>query len=229
MTLKEGSEKRIMVIDNQLSKNLSILMSVNKITESELARALKLPYNTIKRLVSGFTTDPRISTLSSISNYFKISIDALLGTGDPTKISIKNHDDTHRSVPILSWEDISTPNFLEHSDFVNWEFWQPVALAPLDRLSETAFAIESRPSMQSRFPIGTFFIIDPKISPIDSDLVLVRFRNNDSVSLRDLIIDSPHWQLVSIVQNSPSINYNVDEHEIIGVVVLIILKTRKTQ
>ena len=118
--------------------------------------------------------------------------------------------------------------FLETIDFRNWELWQPIALASTDSLSDTAYALESRPSMQSRFPIGTVFIIDPKEKPIDGDLVLIRFKNNDSVSLRDLIIDSPHWQLLSIALNTPSINYDVKEHEIIGIVVLTILKTRKS-
>tara|TARA_Y100000588_G_scaffold390191_1_gene494933 strand:- start:3643 stop:4329 length:687 start_codon:yes stop_codon:yes gene_type:complete len=228
MSLKEVSEKRIMVIDNNLSRNLAILMERNQITESDLARALDLPYNTVKRLISGVTTDPRVSTLSLITQYFNVSLDALLSDGDPTKVSVRNNDRTPRSIPILSWEDISNRNFLEVLDLKNWEFWQPIALASTDNLSEIAYALESRPSMQSRFPIGTVFVIDPKEKPIDGDLVLIRFKDNDSVSLRDLIIDSPHWQLLSIAHNTPSINYDVKEHEIIGIVVLTILKARKS-
>ena len=230
MNLKEDNSADIMVIDNNLSKNLAVLMERNQITESELARALDLPYNTVKRLVSGFTTDPRVSTLSLITQYFNVSLDSLLG-GDAELITFskKNNDDAPRSVPIISWEDISNRNFLEILDLKNWECWQPIALSPTDNLSDKSYALESRPSMQSRFPIGTVFIIDPKEKPIDGDLVLIRFKNNDSVSLRDLIIDSPHWQLLSIAHNTPSINYDVKEHEIIGVVVLTILKARKSQ
>ena len=228
MSLKEGSEKRVTVIDNNLSRNLASLMKRNQVTESDLARALDLPYNTVKRLISGFTTDPRISTLSLITQYFNVSMDALLGGNDPTKVSVRSNDKAPRSVPILSWEDISNSDFLEILDFKNWESWQPIALASTDNLSDTAYALESRPSMQSRFPIGTIFVIDPEEKPIDGDLILIRFKENDSVSLRDLIIDSPHWQLLSIAQNTPSINYDVKTHEIIGIVVLTILKARKS-
>jgi len=226
--LKGGGEKRIMVIDNNLSRNLAVLMERHHVTESDLARALDLPYNTVKRLISGVTTDPRVSTLSLIAQYFNVNVDALLDDGYPTSGSVKNNDWAPRSVPILSWEDVSNRNFLEILDLKTWEFWQPIALAPTDNLSETAYALESRPSMQSRFPIGTVFVIDPKEKPIDGDLVLIRFKDDDSVSLRDLIIDSPHWQLLSITHNTPSINYNVKEHEIIGIVVLTILKARKS-
>lgn len=63
---------------DMFNENLSLLMNEYNITDSELARALKLPYNTIHRLVSGQTTDPRISTLKSIATYFNVSLDSLL-------------------------------------------------------------------------------------------------------------------------------------------------------
>ena len=226
--INEIDDKKITVLNNNLSKNIAILMERDQITESELARALGLPYNTVKRLISGFTADPRISTLSMIAQYFNITLDALFGEEDPTKITIRSNDKTPRSVPILSWDDVSNKDFIQILDFKNWEHWQPIALASTDTLSDSAYALESRPSMHSRFPVGTVFIIDPKEKPIDGDLVLIRFKNNESVSLRDLIIDSPHWQLLSIAQNTPSINYDVKEHKIIGVVVLTILNTRKS-
>lgn len=228
MNLKEADEKIMVLIDNNLSRNLAMLMKRDQVSESDLAKSLDLPYNTVKRLTSGFTTDPRVSTLSLIAQYFNITLDALLGESDPTRVSVRNNDRSPRAVPILSWENIANKMFFETVDFRNWEFWQPIALASTDSLSDTAYALESRPSMQSRFPLGTVFIIDPKEKPIDGDLVLIRFKNDNSVSLRDLIIDSPHWQLLSIAQNTPSINYDVKEHEIIGIVVLTILKARKS-
>lgn len=226
--INDIDDKKITVLNNNLSKNLAILMEKNQISESELARELDLPYNTVKRLISGFTTDPRISTLSMIAQYFNITLDALVDEEDPTKITIRSNDKTPRSVPILSWDDISNKNFIQLLDLKNWDHWQPIALASTDNLSDSAYALESRPSMHTRFPMGTVFIVDPEEKPIDGDLVLIRFKNNESVSLRDLIIDSPHWQLLSISQNTPSINYDVNEHKIIGVVVLTILKTRKS-
>lgn len=65
-------------LDENLSHSLSLLMKEHNISESELARALGLPYNTIHRLVSGHTTDPRLSTLKSIAAYFNVSLDFLV-------------------------------------------------------------------------------------------------------------------------------------------------------
>lgn len=66
--------------NKELSRNLSLLMKENNISESELARALNLPYNTIHRLISGYTTDPRISTLKLIASYFSVSLDNLFNS-----------------------------------------------------------------------------------------------------------------------------------------------------
>lgn len=63
--------------NKDLSHNLSLLMKGSNVSESDLARALNLPYNTIHRLISGYTTDPRISTLKSIAIYFNVSLDDL--------------------------------------------------------------------------------------------------------------------------------------------------------
>lgn len=63
--------------DKNLSNNLSSLMKENNISESDLARALNVPYNTIHRLITGHTTDPRVSTLKSIAAYFNVSLDCL--------------------------------------------------------------------------------------------------------------------------------------------------------
>ncbi|MFA6301665.1 MAG: helix-turn-helix transcriptional regulator [Legionella sp.] len=75
--------------NNDLSQNLSRLMKENNVSESELSRALGLPYNTIHRLISGDTTDPRISTLKSIAAYFNVSLDALF---NPNSLSYVNEN-----------------------------------------------------------------------------------------------------------------------------------------
>ncbi|MBA2650241.1 MAG: helix-turn-helix transcriptional regulator [Legionella sp.] len=53
-----------------LPTNLYNLPKIHQLSESELANHLQVPYNTIHRLISGITFDPRISTLRQIANYF---------------------------------------------------------------------------------------------------------------------------------------------------------------
>ena len=225
MTSSEKDGQIISLSTDNLSKNISILMERNGISEADLARSLNVPYNTIRRLVSGFTIDPRISTLKLIANHFNVSLDELTGEDDPS-FSKENH--SPYLVPVLNWQDISDPNFQDNFDASAWINWQPIALAPTGELSKRAYALETRRSMQPRFPEGTMLIVDPDTDPIDGDLVLIRIKENDAVSLRELIIDPPDWQLLPIIENSPHLLYDERIYEIIGIVVLTMMHTRRS-
>jgi len=61
-----------------LARNIVALMKKRRISDSDLAKAISLPYNTIKRITVGKTVDPKISTLLLIANFFDVSIDGLL-------------------------------------------------------------------------------------------------------------------------------------------------------
>ena len=80
--------------------------------------------------------------------------------------------------------------------------------------------------MQPRYPVGTTFIVSMETDPIDGDLVLVRFSQNNAISLRELVVDSPHWQLNPIISGSSRLLFDQSEHSIIGVVVLTLIQTR---
>lgn len=223
-TIKHNQQIRIN--PNHLSKNIEILLEKNKITEGELARILNIPYNTVNRLATGFTTDPRVSTLQLIADYFQISLDALMSEGDPTQEDKKKIKMPHL-VPLFTWDDISKSEFDIHMDKSNWTNWYPIILVNTENLSEHAYALESKRSMQPRFPVGTIFIVDPITTPIDGDLILVRMLENDAVSLRDLIIDPPNWQLSPIHGNTPVLLYNENIHCIIGIIVFTIMQSRR--
>ncbi len=207
-----------------LSANILGLMKKSSITESELAAALNIPYNTVKRLVTGVTTDPKLSTLQLIADYFKVGIDALLRNPDDTRgFGVKT---SPVSVPILSWETLNNPDFLDSLDFNQWTDWQPVALSLEDNISSNSYAIKSTKSMALRFPLGTVFIVEPNEKPIDGDLILIRLKDSGEVALKDLIIDPPAWHLQPILPNSDNIRFNEDLHEVIGVVILTIFNSR---
>ena len=66
--------------NQQLINNIRTLMKQHgEMTESKLAKEINLPQPTVNRLLSGAIADPKISTLTLIANFFKISIDWLLG------------------------------------------------------------------------------------------------------------------------------------------------------
>ena len=210
-------------IISTLSNNLIKLLKLSRTNEAELARKLNITYNTIHRLVSGTTSDPKLSTLNQIAKYFNVSLDMLLS--DQSKFHGLDGE-RPRFVPIFTWEAIKSNNFMRDFNYENWEKWLPIATNEKNIINDNCYALASTKSMQPRFPIGTTFIIKPDEPPIDGDLIIIKFKDDQSVSLRELIIDSPEWQLCPISPGSKNLILDNEKIEIIGVVILTLIQTR---
>lgn len=216
---EKGIEKKTL---DTLSENLARLFREHHTNESELAKKLNITYNTIHRLVSGTTSDPKLSTLQQIADYFKIGIDSLL-SNNQTKPQDK---EGKCFIPILNWDNL--PIIYDASTFKpeTCTKWISVATNENKAINQYCYALDSTKSMQPRFPLGTTFIINPSETPIDGDLVLVKFKDEKSISLRELVIDSPDWQLYPIIPGSKSLVLNRNKVHIIGTVILTLIQNR---
>ncbi len=203
---------------NVLSENITKLLKAHDTNESDLARQLNLTYNTIHRLVSGTTFDPKLSTLQQIAEYFNVSLDFLLTSSNPCSSTT----DTPRTVPVITWDKLPITTI----DTSTISKWLPIATDEKKLINENCYALESTRSMQPKFPIGTTFVIKPDELPRDGDLVVVKFREDNSISLRELIVDSPDWQLQSIIPGSKNLIFDKVNFAIIGVVILTVIQTR---
>jgi len=208
-----------------LSENLTKLIEVHNTSVSALAAKLGLPFLTIRRLITGDTTDPRISTLRLIADYFGVTVDSLInhGQGTPT-LATQN---SPKFVPVLDWQTAQDMKSISDINLTEWKTWQPLFVGKEYSLSEKLFALESRHSMQPRFPRGTLFIIDQKASTADGDIVLIRLKESGGITMRELIIDAPQWRLLPLSQGTQETIYNSNQHEIIGTVVLTMLYAKK--
>jgi transcriptional regulator with XRE-family HTH domain len=209
---------------DRLAENLQLLLNENSFSENELAQALDIPVMTIRRIASKETVDPRISTLKLIADYFNVTVDSLIDGQKPVK---KTNENAPRFIPILDWVTLSRITTFKDVNLLSWQEWHPIVLEPQYSLGESAFALESRPSMQPRFPKGTLFIIDPEEKPTDGDVILIKMKDSSELSLRELIIDPPKWQLQPVVAGSETLFYNSHQHEILGVVMLTMLYNKK--
>jgi transcriptional regulator with XRE-family HTH domain len=207
-----------------IANNVYDLMKANNISESQLARELGISLMTIRRVVSGETEDPRISTLRLIADYFNVSIDSILEQTNMPMTCMKNNKPLF--IPILNWDVLKNPQSWKEIDMKTWEKWYPIVNSESLQLTGDAFAIESKASMQPRFPQGTILVINPHESPRDNDIVIIKTLKAHEVSLRELIIDYPKWLLQPIIPGSEMVFYNENEHDIIGVVVLTLFHTR---
>ena len=130
-------------------------------------------------------------------------------------------------LPKFNWENIFQFTDLEKLHPNNWNEWQTITLKNGSEISKMAFALESKPSMYPRFPKDTVFIIASDINPSDGDLVLVKLKQNNEFTLRELLLDPPEKRLLPLVEESKSINFDESEHEILGVCCLTILYDHK--
>src|SRR5690349_21571720 len=131
----------------KLAKNLRMLLTEHNVSENDVAQTLNIPVMTVRRLASGETTDPRISTLKLIADYFKVSVDSLIKDNNPKTIGLMSRS-TPQFIPILDWKIAMEKNPTKDLDLKSWKNWQPVILNEQTALSADTFALESRPSMQ---------------------------------------------------------------------------------
>jgi len=174
-----------------LIENLHLLMHEHRVNEAELARRTSIPQPTLHKILSGKTSDPRISTLQQLANYFQVSLDGLYSYDVLQNKKVKAEG---KSIPVISWSDCAkssnptqglTPN--------NWDDWVIV-----DKNSnEHTYALISRACMEPHFPRGTTLIVDPTMKPNDGDLVIVQYPDTQDATLRELSIDGPEQLLLS--------------------------------
>ncbi len=210
----------------KIANNLSNLLKARNISINQLADEVGLPMMTIRRLTLGKTIDPRVSTLKLIADYFNITVDSLLVKSNQTLIGTSKKA-LPFFVPIIPWEIAEKIKTIKELDLINWKEWQPISLNVEGMIGSNSFALESRPSMYPRFPQETLFVIDPDVTPNDGDIVLVKIKENNEITLRELRIDPPDWLLQPITIGSNTIPYVKNNHKIIGINLLTILYNKR--
>jgi len=206
-----------------ISKNLNYLMRLKNLNESKISQELNIPVMTIRRLLSGETTDPRVFTLKTLADYLNVTIDALISTDGPASNKFMRHAKPI-FIPILSWESGKSFNQVNLKE---WQDWIPVTMSNDEVIGNNAFALESRPSMYPRYPQGTIFILDPNLNPTDGDLVLVNIIEDNELTLRELFIDPPEWQLHPLNPGAPILQFSKERHQIMAVVSLTLFHNRR--
>ncbi|MCS5710673.1 helix-turn-helix domain-containing protein [Candidatus Berkiella aquae] len=207
-TPKEKAKQEVS-FSSIIAKNLQHLSIRSGLSEAEIARRIDCPPQTLNRIFRGQTSDPKISIVSRLSQLFEVPISHLLSN------DLTNDYGNYRVLPLLEWEEL--PDITHFNSLVSDKAkrsWQPVSI----EVSENAFLLASKKSMYSRFPQGTFFVIDPNAQPQDGDIVIVHFRQNNIFSARELIIDAPEWKFNNLIDDTSSLCYQISEHVIIGVV-----------
>lgn len=158
-----------------LQKNLAYLMAKHQTNPTQVAQATKIPQPTVYRILMGETKNPRVDTLQTIADHFRVSLEALRGT------SLREADFSHqpapiaqpfRQVPVVGHVKGGDNGYLEELD------------CPVDGYVEypardkNAYALRVRgDALRPRIRPGEFVIVEPNRQPHPGDDVVVIARD----------------------------------------------------
>jgi len=212
---------------SSLATNIQKFMHDRRINEAELSRQTQIPQPTLHKILTGKTDNPKLDTLQALSAFFDTTIDSL--ATEPLSLALDSHCSNVKPlfIPILDWDSIKHTKPIQSLDLSKWKDWQPVSYKSDEKISNQAFALKSLPSMYPRFPYGTTFIFDPKITPQDGDIALIRFLKSNEIAIKELRIDPPEYKLYSITSGANPLDFSKKEHDIIAVNILTIISSHR--
>ncbi len=161
---------------NNLANNFRFLMQKAGVDATELSKSTGIALTTINGLRRG-AGNPTLSTLQTISDFFKISI------GQLTESNLSNNNVKFNlvEVPLLEIQEIQ--EFLS-----NYDKYKSTIAIEVEK-NNKSFAIKiSNNSMAPIFEKGTIFLVCSELQPQDGDIVLVQF-NNQLPCFRKIFIE----------------------------------------
>lgn len=167
---------------------MRLLVFQKNINISQLARKTQLPQQTLQRLMSGASTNPHEKTLTTLANFFSLSIEQLKGESAlPAEVSddLATHlHPTIKKIPLLAWEQIEL--FLKNS-VTN----KSAACVFVDAaLSEATFAAYMPDaSMEPYIQQGSTLIFSLNRPAADRQFVLAKLQKDDVILFRQLLYD----------------------------------------
>lgn len=193
-------------IKHQVGPVIVKLMQANKIDESSLAKACKISLASLSRIKNNPDSNPTISTLRPIAEYFKITIDQLLGYSPldldldletNTKTNTNNNINLSKKTryPVINIKDIN--NWLQNKTAkypIN--HWLSTDL----QVSNHAFIINYNLDSTSSLLQNCLLFIDPKKQLSNKDLVLTYNKNLSEYLLRSLYIDDNNKQYIKPIE-----------------------------
>ncbi|WP_131784006.1 S24 family peptidase [Legionella gresilensis] len=200
-----SKETNINEIGVNLNRNLSKLMDDNQISLSALHRNTGIPIPTIKRLQIDPTTNPTITTLLPIANFFGITIGHLIGNELPTGIIGYLENKEHWSkVPLIEWNQII--------DWLKCDQKSKIysyVLVDID-IGEKDFALKVEKDEWPTIAQGSILIINTELTPEHKDYAIVNKKGQIIPTLKQVLVDeeriylqscNPHFQPILFDEN----------------------------
>ncbi len=202
---------------HQIGSVIIQLMEALKIDESTLAEACQISLASLSRIKNNPESNPTISTLRPIADFFNVTIDQLLGYS-PLDTNISNI----KKVPVLSKTDIFS--WLDNKIITKpIEQWIVCDTEVSDFVFATDYKIDSADATNSPILQNCLIIVDPKREYKHDDLVLIYNNKIKQYFLRIISIDDQNRCYIKPIEPGFAeyilLNDCLDNIKILGVVV----------
>lgn len=188
-----------------LSKNLQYLMELKNINKNQLAKILNIPPMSVGRWVNGKITDPTLSKLFLLSNFFKLSIDDLVIYNLEIKDCLANICVEYLEIPFFKWNQIE---FLEQNPKELYHV-PKILLQNID--VERCFGLHPGSEYSHIYPEKTLVILTKQINYKNLDMLLVK-----NIMMKNIFfIKFAEERYYNILTNE---KIDIEQFEILGIV-----------
>ncbi len=168
-----------------LNRNLTKLMEDNGVSLTTLHRNTGITIPTIKRLQSDPTSNPTITTLLPIANFFHITLSQLISS-EPLPDRSSGHISNKTNwfeIPVIEWsqilEWIKSEDSFKASSYI---------LVDID-VGEKAYALKVEEDDWLIIAKGSVLIVNANLRPSNKDYAIVYKNEQNIPSLKQVLID----------------------------------------
>lgn len=182
----------------KLSEVLVKLMMQANIDNLDLSYHTGVPATTLSRLRNNVDSNPTISTLAPIANFFGVTLHQLLGEeelseGESSIVHARSFKTIR--VPILSIDQVAEV-IVFNTDTAKCYQW----VSSSAKVGEGGFAILARGSQSiPHLPSGAILIFSRSLKPNDMDYVVVQLKRDKKPVIRQCLVDGDDYYLKSII------------------------------
>lgn len=211
---------------------LDNLMKRAKLTALELAKATGVSEHTINAFKSKENINPTIGTLIPLSEYFGVSVDALLGNDDlpDNYIFGQFSDPMLGKIPLFESsfiEDISYKTFLTLLSSADSNEYSNLYCTSAIYDKSKNFAVRLHHTIAHKLSLsgswfikpGCVFIFDTKTEPEDKDIVLVSSGEDKQLLLRYFLKDGENIYYATIDSQSTGLPPSMKNFSVVATVV----------
>lgn len=180
---------------HQVGAVITKLMNNYNLDESTLAKACKISLASLSRIKNNPDSNPTISTLRPIADYFNISIDQLLGFSPiESKKPLANNIPVITQTDIFNWLDNKTTK-QPIKNWLNYGF----------EISDKSFAIEyninTASNINNSVLKNSLLIIDPKRPYKHDNLIFIYNKKLKELFIRKIAIDDQNQIFISPIED----------------------------